>query len=188
MGCDIHLYKEKQIDGQWLTADEWAVSDYGIEVPWQKRFTGRDYQLFGLLAKGVRSDHPYSFALRGLPFNLCAEIAGQAEQWGEDGHSHSYLYLHELKDLVRLLETQTIQISGMKDRDELAKLHESIAAGQPDWDLLFPYCRWGNSSTLEEFELDVPALFYVGGGLREIIAGFDGVDGENHRVVFFFDN
>ena len=193
MGCDIHLYKEKQVEGKWLTADEWEAYDYGedergIEVPWQKRFTDRNYQLFGLLAKGVRTEHPYSFEQRGIPFNACTEIAEIADNWDVDGHSHSYLYLHELKDLMTFLEVQTIKITGMKDREGLAALRESIASGHPDWDLLFPYCGWASSSEYEEFELDVPALFYFGSSLREIISSFDGVDGDNHRIVFFFDN
>lgn len=194
MGCDIHLYKEKQVDGKWVTADEWKSYDYGdddkgMEVPFEKRFTDRNYELFGLLAKGVRSEHAFSFEPRGLPFNPCAEIAGESEGYGCDGHSHSYLYLHELKDMVAFLETTTIRISGMKNKDGLKELRESIASGNPDWNLLWPYCGWASDSlNYETFEVDVPASFYMGDALTRIIAGFDGIDGDNHRIVFFFDN
>ncbi|OZI61579.1 hypothetical protein [Bordetella genomosp. 11] len=193
MGCDIHLYKEKHIGGRWVTADEWVPDDYGDgdkgkEVPWDKRFTRRNYELFGLLSKGVRSEHPYSFEPRGIPFNPCEEIADQAENWGSDGHSHSYLYLHEMKDMLAFLESQTILVSGMKDKEELAKLQATIDAGKPDWNLLFPYAGWTSQQDWVEFTMDVPAMFYVGEALKEIISGFDGVDGDNHRIVFFFDN
>jgi hypothetical protein len=193
MGCDIHLYKEKLVDGKWVTADEWRSYDYGdddkgIEVPYEKRFTVRNYQLFGLLSKGVRSEHPFSFEPRGLPFNPCAEIAQESEGWGVDGHGHSYLYLHELKDMAVRLETATIRVSGMKDKASLEALRASIATGAPDWDLLFPYCGSTNNSSYVDFEQDVPASFYIGAGLKEIIEGFNGVDGDNHRIVFFFDN
>lgn len=193
MGCDIHLYKEKQVEGQWISADEWQAYDYGegdkgIEVPWGKRYTGRNYELFGLLCNGVRSNHPCSFEPRGLPFDACPEIVNEVEKWGVDGHSHSYLYLHEIKDMLSHLESQTIRITGMKDREGLAKLQATIDAGKPDWDLLFPYCGWTNNQNAVEFEMDVPASFYVGSGMKKIISGFDGVDGDNHRIVFFFDN
>lgn len=191
MGCDIHLYKEKQINGEWVTADNWRESKYeggGMEVPWSERFTRRNYQLFGLLVSGVRSEHKFSFKDRGFPFNPCKEVAGEAADWGIDGHSHSYLYLHELKDMAAFLKSQTMTITGMKDRDELAALNASIASGTPNWDLLFPYCQFTNDPKQAHFEVDVPADFYVGDHLREIIDSFNGIDGDNHRIVFFFDN
>ena len=193
MGCDIHMYKEKRVNGKWLTADEWESYDYGDDekgrgVPWQKRFTARNYELFGLLAKGVRREHPFSFEPRGMPFNACEEVQRSSEGWDSDGHNHSYLYLHELRDMAEFLKNATIHINGMKEADELKVLRESVATGSPDWNLLFPYCAWGTSSSLEAFELDVPAFFYVGEGLAEIIASFDGIDGDNHRIVFWFDN
>lgn len=193
MGCDIHCYKEKQVDGKWLTADEWEEYDYGEddkgnEVPWEKRFTSRNYQLFGMLAKGVRCEHPFSFEPRGLPFNPCAEISGEADRWEDYGHSHSYLYLHELKDMIAYLHKSTIKITGMKDKDDLQNLRASIASGSPDWNLLFPYCGWSSDPKYEEFEIDVPAFFYIGKDLKAIIDSFEGVDGENHRIVFFFDS
>lgn len=193
MGCDIHLYKEKQVDGQWVTADVWEEYDYGdddkgIEVSWDNRYTGRNYNLFGLLSKGVRRDLPFGFAQRGMPYNSCKEIAEMSEKWEADGHSHNYLYLHELKDMREFLKTEMIQISGMKDREQLAALRKSIASGEPDWDLLYPYCQWASMDNYEEFEIDVPAYFIMGDCLDEIISSFDGVDGDNHRIVFFFDN
>ncbi|SAL26129.1 hypothetical protein [Caballeronia telluris] len=193
MGCDIHLYKEKFVEGKWVTADEWEAYDFGdddkgIEVPWKKRFTERNYQLFGLLSKGVRSVHPFSFEPRGLPFDPCAEIAQEAERWGEDGHSHSYLFLHELNAMLRYVEAKTIPISGMKDKEGLEALNASIASGSPNWDLLWPYCQWTSSDQYVEFNVDVPASLYFGESLQKIIDGFEGMDGENHRIVFFFDN
>lgn len=193
MGCDIHLYREKFVDSQWLTADEWEPYDYGddckgVEVPWKKRFTDRNYDLFGLLAAGVRREHPFSWQPRGLPFDPCKEIASEAERYGEDGHSHSYLFLHELKAMSRFIETATINISGMKHKDEIAALQASIDSGAPDWNLIFPYCQGTNARDHIDFEFDVPASFYFGEPLGRIINSFDGIDGENHRIVFFFDN
>lgn len=191
MGCDIHLYKEKHVDGRWVAADEWSDDEYEPgrkEVPWKTRFTERNYQLFGLLSAGVRSDHPFALAGRGMPLSPSPEVAEENERWGVDAHSHSYLYLHELKELALFLEAATIKVSGMKDADELAALRDSIASGAPNWDLLFPYCAGTTDTRAVEFEIDVPASYYMGSALQRIIAGFDGIDAANHRIVFWFDN
>jgi hypothetical protein len=190
MGCDIHLYKEKFVDGAWISADVWA-DEYGdgLEVPFEERFTDRNYNLFGLLACGVRREFEFSFAPRGLPFNVCKLVADSSNGWGIDGHGHSYLFLHELKEMKKFLQTEEIEISGMKQKDELAALRSSIEGpGKTDWDLLYPYCQGTNAHDYEEFSIRVPAEFIVGSGLEKIIAGFDGCDGENHRIVFWFDN
>ena len=196
MGCDIHLYKEKLVDGRWMTADEWVSEEYGdgesttklLYVPYEKRFTERNYQLFGLLSDGVRSSHPFSFEPRGVPNDVSPEVLDMIEHWDCDGHSHSYLGLQELKDMLVRLDHLTITINGMKHRDELKELKASIEAGNPNWDLLFPYCGGTNSTDFESFTMDVPASFYMGKALKKIIDGFDGVDGDDHRIVFFFDN
>lgn len=193
MGCDIHAYKEKLVCGKWLTADEWKDEEYGDEksrdVPWQKRFTNRNYNLFGLLAKGTRGyEFAASMAPRGLPFDLSPDVRQAAEQWDSDGHSHSFLYLHELRAMRDWTLQNTIKVSGMKNSEELARLRASVASEKPDWNLLYPYCQSTNDYRQEEFEIDVPASFVVGSGLDKIIGMFDGIEGENHRLVFWFDN
>lgn len=194
MGCDIHCYKEKFVDGKWLSADEWETEEEGdgstyTSVPWAKRFTDRNYQLFGVLAAGVRgNEYDYSFQPRGLPFDLSPECAAQSESWGSDGHSHSFLFLHELRALREHIKEAKIHCDGMKHKDEIKALNDSIASGSPNWDLLFPYCASTNAAGYEGFEIDVPASFYIGESVDKLIAGFEGVEGENHRLVFFFDN
>lgn len=192
MGCDIHLYREKKVNGVWVTADTWVADKYDedgrMEVPYESRFTDRNYELFGLLSKGVRQEIDYAFMPRGIPFNVSAEIGSEFEMWGGDVHSHSYLYLEELREMAEFLKTKSIRTEGMKDKDGLRALQESIDSGSPDWDLLFPYCKWTNSPNQVEFSIDVPADFHIGGSLKRIIDSFDGVDGDNHRIVFCFDN
>lgn len=189
MGCDIHLYREKFVNGKWGAVDQWVDDGYGgKEVPFESRYTGRNYNLFGILAKGVRRDFDFAFEPRGLPFNPCAEIAAEAEGWDCDGHNHSYLYLHELKEMQAFLAVHTIPISGMKDAGELAALQATIDAGAPNWDLLYPHCQGTTDQRSVKFEIQVPASFIAGASLNTIIESFAGVDGENHRIVFFFDN
>jgi hypothetical protein len=191
MGCDIHLYKEKFIAGKWVTADEWESYDYGdddkgSDVPFEKRFTDRNYNLFGLLCKGVRREYEFSFTPRGFPLTASPEVSSIFDDC--DDHNHSYLFLHELRELHTYLQTHKLSISGMKNKAELAALQASIASDSPDWSLLYPYCQMTNDERQEEFAVDVPASFIVGEGLEKIIASFDGIDGDNHRIVFWFDN
>jgi len=185
MGCDIHVYREKRINGEWLTADKWKSYDYGDDdkgetIPWKERaYSGRNYSLFGLLSRGVREDHEFALEQRGMPLVCSAEVRRAAEGYGEDGHSHSYLYLFELIELRDFLK---------KDATELQKLRESIDTGAPDWNLLYPYCKWASSPSYEDFALQVPADFMVGECVQKLIDSFTGIDGDMHRLVFFFDN
>lgn len=181
MGCDIHLYKEKKIEGNWVTADEgW------VDVPWENRFTDRDYVLFGLFAD-VRRDSGFNQKPKGMPFNVCSEIKNLNEQLGSDAHSHSFFYLTELNELWDELKGRRVTISGMKDKDEIKKLKDSLASDSPDYDLLYPYCQSTNINNYEDFEVEIPASIQLS-GLNKIIESFDADDGELQRIVFWFDN
>lgn len=193
MGCDIHLYREKHVGGQWVSADAWETKEYGedsyTDVPWEQRFTDRNYNLFSILAcvRG-REPAPYQFAPRGRPVVMSPQVAAQCGE--EDGgyHSHSYLYLHEIKELRAFLAAEMQPISGMMDRDQLAELEAGIAAGTPDWNGLYPYCQGTNDPKQVSFSVDVPADFIVGGALDRIIASLSDIGGDNQRIVFWFDN
>jgi hypothetical protein len=191
MGCDIHLYKEKKISGQWVTADSGWDDEYdeGYEdLPWEKRFTDRDYDLFGFLSKGVRRDHAFSFVGRGMPFNACPEVLALKEHVDLDGHSGSFLYLSELKDAWQYLQSKTVTVSGMKDADSFNELMESVNSDQPtDWSLLYPYCQGTTNHSYKSFEIEIPAS-YVLDGVKKIISLFEGIEAEDHRIVFWFDN
>lgn len=194
MGCDIHAYKEKFVDGEWKTADVWESYDYGdddkgMRVPYDKQaYQGRNYELFGILSKGVRSENEISFDPRGMPLDACEEVEMSNARWDSDGHSHSYLYLHELIQLRKIMDRRSIEIEGMKEPSELANLIRSIDSGKPDWSLLYPYCKWASGGRYEQFKIDVPMSFMVGSALDIIIRSFDGIEGDNHRLVFWFDN
>lgn len=194
MGCDIHCYKEKLVDGQWVTADDWEEEDDGdgetyMRVSWgEGRFSERSYWLFGLLCDNVRSSHPLSFAERGMPDDASDLVKGEVELWGCDGHSHSHLYLQELKDLMERLDGSTITVTGMMHSEQLNRFRASMKTETPDYDLLYPYCRYSTLPDWEYFSAEVPASYMFGGALKRLIETFDGVDGDNQRLVFFFDN
>lgn len=187
MGTDISLYREKLVGGKWVTADEWTDEGGYRHVPWGKRaYTGRAYDLFGILSKGVRGyEFDYSFEPRGLPDDLSEEVRNQLHDDG--GYGESYLTISELRALRKRLDSEKIRIVGMKDAAQLAELRASIASGEPDWSLLYPYCGGTTRADYEQFEVDVPAAWCVGGKLDIIIDSFDGMDGDDHRIVFNFD-
>lgn len=165
MSCDIHIYREKLIDGQWVTADTWEICKWdGTALRHDEIGGGRNYALFYCLA-GVRQNgdgHPFSFAPRGMPITASAEVLGACEEWDDDGHSHSFLYLHELEELLSVLEKNMVPVSGMKERTELARFREAVAANEPGcWDLLYPYRQDTIEPNWIDFCVDVPASYQV---------------------------
>ncbi len=91
MGCDIHLHGEVKIDGKWLHYSQ-------PRIP-------RSYRLFTKMAN-VRSydEEIEPICLpRGLPEDLSEMTAFEAEHWGSDGHSHSWLGSEEIQELEEWL-------------------------------------------------------------------------------------
>lgn len=112
MGCDIHFYVERRVDGVWQTADEWEQDPYDedpghLTVDYEKSFYhDRNYDLFSILAD-VRNGHGFAgvktsegfipmFAPRGVPDDACPEYKAAATGYGSDGHSHSWVTLAEI--------------------------------------------------------------------------------------------
>ncbi len=122
MGCDIHMFIEYKVgNGKW-EADEHhtpTVIDYcspsdsqkceacekGRPLECEQSYrdfpqvdaTSRNYRLFGALAevRGEGSKPP-----KGLPKNVSKGIKEASENYGSDGHSHSYLTLKEFKQIL----------------------------------------------------------------------------------------
>lgn len=190
MGCDIHLYREKKVNGKWQTAESWS-DRYGegvLDVNWEDRYTGRNYNLFGLLSKGVRRDHDLAVEQRGVPEDACPEYKALVDNWNVDGHSHSWMTLTELKELQQRLKENKTTITGMMDKEQLEQLMAESVKENPDWNLLYPYCQWTNDSSAVKFSIKVPSDFILGEGLEEIIKMLESVDGEEQRITYFFDN
>lgn len=110
MGCDIHFYVEKRVDGKWVTADKWTEDKYelgAMAVDHDDQFlTSRNYDLFGILAN-VRNGYGFAgtptgagyvpmFAPRGVPNNASSEYKAVVERYGADGHSHSWASVAEI--------------------------------------------------------------------------------------------
>lgn len=113
MGCDIHFFLEKKVDGQWKSMDKWTIDDEEDEsykyVKYDDSFYGgRNYNLFSILAD-VRNGYgfagcdtgdgftPISYP-KGLPKDVTSEVKSYSDGYGIDGHSHSWYTLKELED------------------------------------------------------------------------------------------
>ncbi|EGC8556139.1 hypothetical protein [Listeria monocytogenes] len=100
MGCDIHLMVEVRDK----KLDQWKEYDIADEL---LKNIGRNYNLFSILANvrnGVgfaNSDTGNAFIPidnpRGVPNDASEKYIAYVENWGLDGHSHSFLDLAELK-------------------------------------------------------------------------------------------
>ena len=128
MGCDIHLYVERQDEtGRWIAVDEWtrdAEDDNRLSLKdWQDGFyTGRNYGLFAILADvrngqgfaGIKTGDGFNpiEPPRGLPVDCSPEVREYSEQWGVDGHSHSWF---TVKELMAYDWTQVSQLCGVVD-------------------------------------------------------------------------
>jgi hypothetical protein len=104
-----------------ISIDE-AVKQYGDdpEFLWENTFDAefgqRNYIFFGIIA-GVRSYDTKSMVSepRGLPKDVSPQVKRHSDQWGVDGHSHSYLTLKELQDfdwyqMYQLENTMTARV------------------------------------------------------------------------------
>lgn len=116
MGCDIHLYVERQLpNGRWDCQDniDKEGDDGDVELLAQfgdhsfdkilnsrpGRYMGRNYVLFAILAN-VRNDygHPIPFMgeSKGIPSDVSGEIRDAFDRWGGDAHSESWWTLNDL--------------------------------------------------------------------------------------------
>ena len=93
MGCDIHAVVEVQVHDRWVTVNTLShhhgrFNDGAFSTP---AATERNYRRFAALA-GVRGEGP---APRGLPDDISETAQFIVDEWGADGHSHSWLPLEE---------------------------------------------------------------------------------------------
>lgn len=118
MGCDIHAFSEKKINGKW----EFQKS---INID-------RNYDLFSILAN-VRNGYGFAgvktgegFApisnSKGIPHDASSKYLTKCLEWEGDGHSHSWLTLKEKKDFDW---GQITMKEGIISLDEYKKIEES---------------------------------------------------------------
>lgn len=121
MGCDIHCWAERRVNGVWTSIAQpkrdprWPDEPASLDDFWDNR----SYNVFSILADvrngrgfaGIRTGDgfvPISQP-KGLPVDVSSEVATESERWGCDGHSHSWLTLTEL---LAYDWTQTTKLCG----------------------------------------------------------------------------
>jgi hypothetical protein len=117
MGCDIHIYAEIKTGDGWekvgaifpnpyfditrpsITDDDGYVWNAKLE---DEPYSGRNYDLFALLADVRNYDEidPIDYP-RGLPDDVSDKIAEISNDYGADGHSHSWYLLSELIEYAK---------------------------------------------------------------------------------------
>lgn len=190
-----------------------SASEYEYYAPQVTRnwiYDGRNYALFTMLA-GVRAsdDFPVISEPKGMPQDASPAAVEYADQYGCDGHSHSYLTLKELRDFdwyqgakrygivtesqyKRLMQGEKpiswcagVGGPGIKVIDEVT-MRDVI---KHDWargmNGLNGYTLY-TSASWETVCADSAGEFYTGAlpALKELA----GDDPESVRIVFFFDN
>lgn len=125
MGCDIHFYVEKRVNGMWVSADTFKEEDDDGDIRYHQvdEFYGdRNYNLFAILADvrnglgfaGVETGDGFKpiSQPKGLPHDVSKEMKRQADSMRGDGHSHSWFTLREL---LNYDWTQTSKLKGWVD-------------------------------------------------------------------------
>lgn len=119
MGCDIHSFVEikHKKTGKWEKATGFKSDSYNANSDYfgtdeylkgSSLLDGRNYSMFAILAD-VRNGYGFAGcdtgdAIRpislpkGLPDDVSDEVKQESDEWGVDGHSHSWLTAEEIQN------------------------------------------------------------------------------------------
>lgn len=176
MGCDIHLYVERLVDGRWQAVSNPEAPDRPEEFHnWL--WGGRGYALFAVLADVRNYDDlvPISEP-RGLPDDVSEPIRREADG-AVDCHSFTWLGEKELLDFdwdsragemnrcVPPEEAEAYRKSGTKPRNHALA---SVGWESLTWEVTYRDCALGFLEALEK--------------LRAL------ADPRDLRLVFWFDS
>jgi hypothetical protein len=197
MGADIHLFSEKKksINGEekWVNCDYWMINphfgedEHEPELEVVSLYSNRNYDLFGILAD-VRGGGPSICGPKGLPDDVSPIVKKESERWEDDGHSHSYFTLAELKEYYKYNnDTPVNGFISVKQSEEL-----DSGESKPEW--------WGEWSSphkvYREWKQDSPLKTLINNVYEKMrkefwvrdedenVSEFD----EKIRIVFWFDN
>lgn len=141
MGCDIDVYVERKVNGKWESADKWDDEDPHYVSYEDKFYKGRNYDLFGMISKGVRRDFSNGLEAKGIPEDLSRKVRAAYVAWGSDAHSDSYISPSELKQLASMTLTDP-EFAAVNEGgyyfNLFMKLHDKlIALGGEDQRMVF---------------------------------------------------
>lgn len=206
MGCDIHIHVEykRNIGGEekWLCGDYFKANPYWCTDEYEPEYSlvgfcdNRDYSRFAVLAD-VRNygDTDYIDEPRGLPEDVTAKVLKASDEWGIDGHSHSYFTLKELIDYQENIEPLKhrgmISPEAQKDLDERGILPDT-------WCQWTSMDGWAFREWEEENTVLVPLIEALKKRADELYVIYDWYWHEDPqkayelsdkiRIVFWFDN
>ena len=145
MGCDIHMNYEVLKDGKWEYHDFeesfriGTYSDGSVKFDYDKMwkhplYVDRGYNLFSILANvrngygfaGCSTSSGFNFISqpRGLPKDVSDEVRTKSDDWGCDGHSHSFLAVQEVLEFDW---DQTVTLFGAVSPSEYKEFKENGA-------------------------------------------------------------
>lgn len=204
MGTDIHFNVERRNDSGWELVGDDQVYDEGFYI-------GRYYRLFGFLAN-VRNGRGFAgvdtgdavkpIAMpRGLPEDVSEAVRARSDEWGGDGHSHSYLTLSELLeadwsgDAVLRGYVEKAAYRRFKETNESPTEWADLVAGPnivtaiaADYEAMSE----AKKSTVSHIQIQwrSPVSELVGDFITKTIPAMRELDenSENVRCVFWFDN
>lgn len=204
MGCDIHLFTEvkKTINGteRWVNSDSWEINPYyrygtdedrkyERELDHKSIYSGRNYELFGILADVRGVGNPVISEPKGLPEDVSDVVKNESDRWGSDGHSHSYLTLRELVEYLE--KNPKIKYDGFVNPEDAKKLDETgetpnIWAGGVNHELKWVHREWEEDSTVKYL------VDKVRQKLQDVLWVRTEYQTPEHeekiRIVFWFDN
>ena len=201
MGCDIHLFIDRKIKDKWINADNWACNPYfdpktvdnpdDFERPMAVRevYHGRNYELFGTLARGVRCDVMAIDDARGFPEDAHTLTKGEYESWNSDAHNASWLTLKEIWDYNNSHVDSYITRSGMIDLNSAKELDKHNISPQM-WcgatsDKTYVHREWKEKyNPLTELINALTAWMSTSFYYYEKMS----MQSEDVRIVFWFDN
>ncbi|MBH9645074.1 hypothetical protein [Burkholderia vietnamiensis] len=222
------MYVEKLIDGKWVAQGNFSRNEDGWIDGGMKIYDGRNYDLFAMLAD-VRNGRGFAGCKTGEGFNPIAEPKGIpddasdefkaiAEQWGCDGHSHSYLTLRELLDYDWTQETGKQGWLSIPEWEQWSRWNRNRGHGPnsycgfviggavrhisaEDADALFKDVAWADRervaaehpSTYAQATWGTPYYRAAGQFMDEAMSKLLKLAGgssgiDDVRIVFFFDN
>lgn len=199
MGCDIHTFSEKKINGKW----EFQKS---IDID-------RNYDLFSILANvrngygfaGVKTGEGFISISnpKGIPFDASKEYEKEVEEWGGDGHSHSWLTIKEIKGfdwhqitmkegIVSLDEYKKIEESGEKPTSWCGGIFGPnivvVETDEADVFLSNPETIGGKKIHVR-YRWSIMYKDHASNFLEKTVPDLEKLgDADNVRIVFFFDN
>jgi len=199
MGCDIHLFTERKRSinnkEKWVNIDHLKLNPYFRVDDFEPQFEviplydDRNYNLFAMLAN-VRNYHNNNIiaAPKGFPDDCSDFVNGEKARWGEDGHSHSYFTLKELKEfrnnnkITNYAGFMTPENAILVDKGEMPK---SWCQGTNVEGYVYKEWRYKDDiigTLVDRLEKRIREEFYLYGD--EETTKYD----DEVRIVFWFDN